>query len=145
VGETKYLNLPPMVPSDFLQGMTMKKNFPKFELGMKHAGEPFAMYFVYPRLDCNFVVTGDALSVRLFVEKYIKTHDCFYYYSFWQNGVSRGGWAGSIFIQRTDGGSGWDVHGWLTGNQAIHFRRVPNKWIPEFDTLIKPKMRVLGR
>lgn len=64
--------------------------------------EPFAIYFVYTKDEGNFVVKGMSHKV----EEYIKSRwwgKCFCRYTFWKDGVCRGGWQAfgiKIFIRR---------------------------------------------
>jgi hypothetical protein len=108
---------------------------------------PFAMYFVYPKFGENFVVTGPTEEVKDYVDNIAKKTPCFWCYTYWKNGVSRGGWQSSHFFifrkakrEGNDGGSQGPVVFELSGRDGVGngflLRRMPHKWIPEFDQFI---------
>lgn len=107
------------------------------------------MFFVYSRDNGNFILKG----YRREVEKYLKEHHThyFYYNSMWHHGVSRGNWHFwkdnvSIFEpsnSRRHKREKFTVvkHARSTefyfGNNKVEltFKRLPKRWIPEFNKL----------
>ncbi len=108
----------------------------KFEKTRRKYGgtQPFVIYFVYPKDGEPVVVKGmyDA------VEKYVKQTFplALYRWTMWVDGGSRGGWSFTCegrYIHRKGRRHELSVY---DGNKLVRklsFRRVPRKWIPEFD------------
>ena len=107
--------------------------------------QPYAIYYVYAEHE-NFIVKGMSDDVSEWLNKYKKNCDKYFYrYTYWKDGISRGGWMSSkdMRISRHPyNNSDFRKRGkyyisikfngtWLTDH--IVLRRMPNKWIPEFD------------
>lgn len=130
---------------------------------VKTKGAVWTMFFIYTPKG-NYLIKGWVRSDGWDIEQYVnkKFEKCFYRYTFWQNGQSRGGWrfankernrhlfwmSGRNLL--IDGHTVYDLNNKLikiSKNKtyavcfhldkiyAIGFRKVPTKWIAEFDQL----------
>ena len=121
------------------------KNYPVIEVPA--SGKPdwyegaYSLFFVYSKNNGNFVLKG----YRGEVEKYLKrnyTH-YFYYCSMWCKGKSRGNWnfwKDDVLILRPYRSpklrklqSKFRVYNRNNQNNPLQLKRMPNRWIPEFD------------
>jgi len=97
--------------------------------------QAFVIYFVYPKNGEAVVVKGMSEEV----EKYVKEHYpiAFYRYTMWRNGFGRGYWRFTDryrFIShegRRLRVTIYHKNGDL--KRVFTLRRIPHKWIPEFD------------
>lgn len=96
---------------------------------------PYAIAFVYPRDDKPVVLKGMLPQV----EAYIDTHFpiSFYNISMWKDGKTRGSWRfankyGYIFRRKNK----WEVvlRDAEIKIKRFYFKRMPHRWIPEFDS-----------
>lgn len=116
-------------------------------------GGAYVLCFVYSKYNSNFVLKGYYNEVMEYLKKNY-TH-YFYHISFWHQGFSRGHWdfwkesvgifhpsfndkrKGKKIMVRPYGGS------WRNDNisdeemkeKTFEFKRLPKRWIPEFDKL----------
>lgn len=122
----------------------------------ERGGDPLSITFVYPKDGENFVVTGPGDKVRAYVDNFAKETPCFWRYTFWHGKESRGGWQASHFFlkQQTKrekhddwgmamrkGSPVFEIVGYQKDGQTevgpIYLRRIPHKWIPEFDQFLQ--------
>jgi hypothetical protein len=129
----------------------MKKEYTEIEVpsdGKPNWGDGArCMFFVYSKYKGNFILKGYLREVEKFLKENY-TH-YFYYNSMWHNGVSRGHWK---FWK--DGVTIWEpnnskrykrvkyivikykVDGYERKKVSeLAFKRLPKRWIPEFDRL----------
>ena len=98
----------------------------------RHPSCPWAMYFVYPQDGEPVVVKGMSRDVVQYVREHYPV--ALVRYTYWKDGVSRGHWMFTNsnherrFVVRD--GRRWKV--WI-GDRTYSFRRLPRRWIPEFD------------
>jgi hypothetical protein len=99
------------------------------------SNHPFAMFYVYPREFSPFILKGKSEDCRQMIENY--KLPCFYRYTYWKNGISRGGWITNIPMYITKhSGNGYDITVFRSGKPVkIHFRRMPHMWVPEIEQL----------
>jgi hypothetical protein len=115
-----------------------------------------SMFFVYSKKHGNFILRG----FRGEVEKYLKQHysHYFYYVSMWSGGRTRGHWKfwkERVYIdapcrskRHSERRNKWTVHKFGEGGNyrdfselkkekevTLEFKRLPKRWIPEFDAL----------
>jgi len=141
------------------QKALLNKKYPMIEVpadgksGM--CGGAFVLCFVYSRYNSNFVLTGYIREV----EAYLKKNHTHYFYNMclWYNGMHRdiwGFWKDNISIHEPHRDSKyykgrerwkwqvrpyvpWDVRTDEKDNEAnekaLWFKRIPKRWIPEFD------------
>ena len=103
----------------------------KFEANT--VGTPWAVYFVYPKDGEPVLVKGTSDEVFSYVKENYPV--ALIRYTYWRNGISRGGWrftSSHRYVIRA--GRRWRVSVkrgdyWYD----YSFRRLPKKWIPEFD------------
>lgn len=96
-----------------------------------------SMFFVYSRNNGNFILRG----FRGDVEKYLKQHytHYFYYVSMWYNGRPRGYWKfwkDSIYILSpsiTQKKRKYTIASPNSEIKDINLKRLPRRWIPEFN------------
>lgn len=107
--------------------------------------QPFCIAFVYSKFG-NFVVKGMSREVETYIAQ--KFPFCFYKYTFWKNGESRGGWKTpnglalyfspkkiknrTRFVVSMNTTNGWQ-------SDILTFRNMPKKWLPIFDSAIYRK------
>ena len=99
---------------------------------------PWAIYFIYPKDGEPVVVKGMSKDVVQYVREHYPV--ALVRYTFWKDGVSRGHWMFTNsnhpiryhepgrFVMRD--GRRWKV---MIGDRTYSFRRLPKRWIPEFD------------
>jgi len=96
--------------------------------------EPFAMYFVYPKGEEPCLVKGTSDEVRDYVDKHFPI--ALFRYTFWQNGKSRGHWqftGSGRYISYNGRKIVVHIHDSPKNVRELSFRRLPHRWIPEFD------------
>jgi hypothetical protein len=119
--------------------------YEKIDLGYVADGHPFAMLFVYPKVGKPFIITGNVDKIDDYIQKFSSNIPCFWKYTYWKNGISRGHWLAShfyIFKKCKNNDNPYDPKGqkvWeITGKgKKFNLRRLPHKWIPEFDQFIQ--------
>jgi hypothetical protein len=122
---------------------------------------PWTMFFVYCKDGSSFIVKGHPHSCEQYVLCNCK-HPCLVRYTYWKDGVSRGSWT---FYDAFTKLQYWKNGQWLQTNIVTTkirrfirregnkyklivfsenkkvlektFKRVPHKWIPEFDGVKK--------
>lgn len=133
-----------------------KKNYPVIKVpsnGKPNWGEGArTLCFVYSKHQGNFILEGYLGEVKNFLKANFTHYFC--YFSLWHNGRSRGYWRFwkdnmvSIFqpskvskhwkyrvVQYVpDGGYGFSIFNKKV-NTVLEFKRLPKRWIPEFDKL----------
>jgi len=120
----------------------MKKSMTEIEVGkfrplkdeMGYA-LPFAIFFVYTESLETFVVKGMSKEVKQYVHKTFPRS--FYRYTYWKNGVSRGGWSSPmslyIFRREHNGRLLYEISAATKdGFKSLKVRRVPTRWLPMF-------------
>ena len=101
---------------------------------------PYAVYFVYAPQG-NYMITGYDKKVEPYVDKHFPK--CIYRYTFWKKGSSRGSWVFNgvkCYIDTPDKKNNKYVFYSCGVNGKIEhlkLRRIPNKWIPEYDEIVK--------
>ncbi len=107
----------------------------KYGLGFS---EPYSIWFVYPKDSKPLVVKGMSEEVQNYVERNYPLALC--RYTMWKNGQSRGGWrftGTSRYISREGRRykvSIYSLHPYKSRLiRQFTLRRVPRKWIPEFE------------
>ena len=114
----------------------------------KWYGGARTMMFVYSKYHGNFILKGYHKEV----EEYLKNHytHYFYYFSMWSNGGSRGYWSfwkdNVTIFEPAKHRKDWKYK--ITSSEprrsyyetskakiTLHFKRLPKRWIPEFDKL----------
>jgi hypothetical protein len=106
-----------------------------------------AMYFVYSKDHGNFILEGYHREVSEYLKKNY-TH-YFYRYTYWYNGKSRGGWkfwkdtVGIIAPSKLRKEWKYEIRLWTGGRHYVSveesnktklsLKRLPKRWIPEFD------------
>jgi hypothetical protein len=109
--------------------------------------KPYAIYFVYSKCGRKCVVKGMSEEVREFCQKNFP--EALLRYTFWKDGRSRGGWTFTkpkIYAQEISRILSSDENEKCKKRRGIrvikyydnrfeefYFRRMPKKWIPEFD------------
>jgi hypothetical protein len=118
-------------------------------------GDAYTLCFVYSKYNGNFVLRGYMKEVEAFLKKN-HTH-YFYNLSLWSNGFSRdiwGFWKDGFFIHKPDkkyskySGANYkwsvgrytdsylsDGENQIRKEKRLQFKRLPKRWIPEFDNL----------
>lgn len=103
--------------------------------------EPFCIAFVYTK-DGNHVVKGMTPEVEAYIKE--KFPRSFYRYTFWKNGISRGGWRAPrwfklYFSQRIIGKRQKYIVSMQTKDgfkQLPAVRNLPKRWLPVYDEAI---------
>jgi len=137
--------------------LPVKKEFDYNIIGSWKNGNPFTIFYVYPKDDAPFIIKGGANDVKKWMDKY--NTPCIYYYAYFHKGVHRGGWCSNI-KNVTDGDVNLyfsneykprttrDYGEYRTGkikievyknNERIFIkkvRRIPRSWIKELDKYI---------
>ena len=123
----------------------MKQKYEEVVLGgfrshNRGRSEPYAIYFVIIP-EKNVVVKGMADEVSDYVKKNFKK--AIWRYTYWHGGESRGGWGSTHMIYISDPGKipGQDPNKhpvMIFGEDkskpiAFSLRRIPKKWIPQYD------------
>ena len=127
------------------------KNYPIIEIMPDGKADwyegSYCLLFVYSKYNGNFIIKG----YRREALKYLKENynHYFYYVSMWHNGKSRGHWKfwkeSDIIIfepskeekyskfrfVKYDRNNGFNT----TNSFELSFKRMPKRWIPEFDNL----------
>jgi hypothetical protein len=119
--------------------LKVKEAFPWDKIGSYRNANPYSIYFVYPQNEKPFIIKGGSKDC----ERFLKAHPnpAIYYYSFWHKGKHRGGWLTHKFfisISRYDSNYRL-VNGYILskGGQVIkRVRRIPRKWIKEYDNFV---------
>ena len=105
----------------------------KFYSCRKHwFSQPFTICFVYPKDGKPFVLKGMAPDVDDYLSK---IGLALYRSTYWQDGKSRGSWAftdSNRYVEKLPNGK-FCVTIYGMANKTINFRRMPKRWIPEFD------------
>ena len=143
---------------------TRSRTYTRINLGDRKRGHPWAMFFVIAP-NGNFLITGDSQKVNGYIKE--RWPFCLYRYTFWGKGRTRGGWRSIGFCllekdrqpqkfadveehrirrnQETFPGQPKSVRFRLSANYdvlkggAFYYRRLPHKWLPEWDSLCLPK------
>ena len=113
--------------------------YPTITLSQKYS--PFAIYFIYPRFGKPFIIKGMANDCVDFIDRY--HHPCFYRYTYWRNGKSRGAWVSNKHIYfRKSKGNGYDISVYDKNGKKVkkHFRRIPRSWIESIEQLYLTSM-----
>lgn len=111
-------------------------------------GSPFSIYFVYSNTG-NFIFKGDPDIIGDYIkENYPRS---FSRVTYWKNGAQRGLWRSptlrirrNTFVKKNKNGREFfalDDKFTITKRNddksiGIRLKRIPNKWIPQFDNLI---------
>jgi hypothetical protein len=101
---------------------------------------PYAIFFVYSKCGKSCVVKGMLEEVK----KYCKQHfpQALINYTLWKNKRHRGGWRVNgkdiyvgNYVGKDNKRRGYSVAIYKNRElvKSLHFRRMPKKWIPEFD------------
>jgi hypothetical protein len=101
----------------------------------RRISEPYAIWFVYPKDQQPVVVKGMCSEVAAFVMKTYPKALC--RYTYWKNGSERGGWKFTCPKMYVVEGRRRKIVTIYTADnnpRELSFRRLPKKWIPEFDT-----------
>jgi hypothetical protein len=107
------------------------------------------MCFVYSKHCGNFILEGYLGEVRAYLESYYTRYFC--YFSMWHHGESRGYWRfwknRDVTISEpsksrkdwrfevTSRDPRYSYRQGIKIKAELHFKRMPNRWIPEFDKL----------
>ena len=100
-------------------------------------GNPYCMYFVYPEHGQPVIVKGLWSKVDSYVR--CQYNNALVRQTFWCQGKSRGLWSfvgkGRSIVKTVDGKWLVTIHDYCRPEQlrVFKFRRVPHKWVPEFD------------
>jgi hypothetical protein len=81
-------------------------------------------------------------EVAQFVLRFAQIVPCFYRYTFWQNGKSRGGWVASHGLYIKKRGKFFHIFSYTEGGALageIKLRRLPHKWFAGLDALMQEK------
>ena len=134
------------------------ETFTRIDLGNRERGHPWMMTFVFAP-NGNFLVTGDSNKVHEYIRE--RWPRCLYNNTCWQFGECRSYWgANGIYVTERDRqrrrfwdseksrqtrnhtffagapkSARWHV-GAMKGNKCFHYRRLPHRWLPEWDTLL---------
>lgn len=97
--------------------------------------DPYTIAFVYPKDAPPYVVKGMCDEVKEYIQVYSPV--AFYRYTYWFNGKSRGGWKFTMpLIYVWQKNKRFEVTDYRSGKGRImSFRRMPHRWIPEFDPI----------
>jgi len=103
---------------------------------------PYSVFFVYAPQG-NYMVTG----YRQIVQAYVRQHFpiCVCRYTYWKKGNTRGKWnfeGAHCHIDMASSSARKNkhvFHGWVDGKRVefLRLKRIPNKWIPEYDEIIR--------
>lgn len=103
---------------------------------VKQKGKLFTMYFVYPKDNQSFVITGDEKEV----ESYIKSnYPCsIFNRTIYQNGrCVNSFWSSThtVYIHKSkpENRTLWGVSICGEEYKQLFFRKLPKKWLPEYD------------
>ena len=130
---------------------TGKKKYPIIDVppsGNEHwSGGAYSLLFVYSKHKGNFIIRGYLEEAKNFLKKNY-TH-YFYYNSMWCRGVSRGYWSfwkdnvgffppsrrtkDRKYVVRTYSNSFYEKNENKNKIVELKFKRIPRRWIPEFD------------
>ena len=97
--------------------------------------EPFTIFFVYTP-NGNYVLKGGEEICKCYVKNNFAK--CFYRYSFWMNGKSRGGWQSNcgIYFTPVPKSNKTQIHKYDKNGKfklLITVRRIPHKWLEIFN------------
>jgi hypothetical protein len=120
---------------------------PKFKIitieGKRNPRDPkLCMYFLYSP-EGNFLLKGqNSYSIERYIRRHFPVY--IYRYTFWKKGKSRGHWVGRHpkVVIRIEEENRRKVVTFHSNTQpkcswSTTFKRMPNKWIPEYDKVIK--------
>lgn len=108
-------------------------------LGYKPArNDPFTIAFVYPKNGQPLVVKGSASAVNGYLKRFPMA---LVNITYWKNKQSRNFWrftCQNVYLRRvSDTQSGFQLRVYDTKSRQLvrtkRFKRVPHKWVPEFD------------
>jgi hypothetical protein len=106
----------------------------KFEDGYG-GSQPYVMCFVYPKGAQPRIVSGMCAEVHGYVREHFPMS--FYHTTYWQNGKSRGMWGFTAkhryMSQGRDGRYEISIYDGCKFVRKLSLKRMPHKWIPEFD------------
>jgi len=101
---------------------------------------PYAIFFVYSKCGKSCVVKGMSKEVKEYCKKHFP--QALINYTFWKNKRHRGGWRFNgkdiyvgNYVGKDNKRRGYSVAIYKNRElvKSLHFRRMPKKWIPEFD------------
>ena len=138
---------------DKLTEMNDKKKYPVLRVSATGIGDWYegarTMCFVYSKHHGNFILEGYRGEVENFLKKNFTKYFC--YYSMWSHGQSRGYWRfwkerDVTIMEPSKSRKDWkfkiisreprySYRQEYKVKAEIHFKRMPNQWIPEFDKL----------